>query len=462
MPMKSKRSLAVRGGIMAGAGQGVSMLMSLVTAMLLSHLLGPSDFAIYAICLSLIVALSPLSQMGINAWLISRQQTPSDREFEIALGGMLLMSLIIVFSTILALPYLEKFSKVYGIFWAAVFTVCLIPLEVIALPASTRLERALNYKKLTSITLLSQLIGQTIGLIIAYLGYGVWGPLIGWLARYAYFCLACWLEIKHFPKIVWNFLELKKMLRFGFGQTIFLTLNSGRNLLFLGLIGRWYGVDAVGIVAFTMRVAEFITPLRFVAARMIVPVLAPISDKTHLMNTGQRKASELEILITIPLIICGGFFYIFIVLPLIGFSWKDTLMVLPWILISKLLIIPHSAAISVINMKGYFGPSIIITVFGLLLEALTLRILGDAYGLEGIGASTIIIWLVVLLAHWFAVKQFSFSWNLNAQLWAWAGVCICLSFLIGLIFMVGIFMILLITWRDIIKLMNEVYSEYFK
>ena len=92
------------------------------------------------------------------------------------------------------------------------------------------------------------------------------------------------------------------MLGFGFGHTISSALNSGRSLLFLGLIGRWFGGEVVGIVGFTLRVAEFLTPFRVVAARMIVPVLAPISNKTLLMNMGQRKASELEILITVPLV----------------------------------------------------------------------------------------------------------------------------------------------------------------
>ena len=460
--MKSKHSLAIRGGVVASAGQAVSLLMSLLTAVLLSRLLGPSDFAIYAICLSLTVALSPICQMGINAWLISRQQIPSNREFEIALGGMLIISMIVVSLTVLALPFLEEFSKVYGMFLAGVFTVCLIPLEIIALPASTRLERELNYKKLTSITLSSQFIGQILGLIIAYLGCGVWGPLIGWLARSAYFCIACWMAIKHFPKVEWNFIELQKMLRFGLGQTISLTLNSGRNLLFLGLIGRWHGVDAVGIVAFSIRVAEFITPLRVVAARMIVPILAPFSDKTQVMNTGQRKAAEVEILISVPLVICGGFLYFVVVLPLIGFSWKDTLIVLPWILIGKILVIPHSAAISAINMKGHFVPTIAITMLGLIIEAITLSVLGDAYGLEGIGASTIIFWLVALMAHWFAVKKLSFSWNRHAQLWSWAGVCACLSFIFGPVFIIGILIILIITWREIRNLINEIFISYLK
>ena len=137
-------------------------------------------------------------------------KTPSNREFEIALGGMHIISMIVVSLTVLALPFLEEFSKVYGMFLAGVFTICLI--HTIALPASTRLERELNYKKLSSITLSSQFIGQILGLIIAYLGNGVWGPLIGWLARSAYFCFACWMAIKKFPRVQWNFTELKKML----------------------------------------------------------------------------------------------------------------------------------------------------------------------------------------------------------------------------------------------------------
>ena len=49
--------------------------MSLVTAVLLSRLLAPKDFAILVVCPSLTVVLLLISQMGINAWLFSREQT---------------------------------------------------------------------------------------------------------------------------------------------------------------------------------------------------------------------------------------------------------------------------------------------------------------------------------------------------------------------------------------------------
>jgi O-antigen/teichoic acid export membrane protein len=436
--------------------------MSLVTALLLSRFLGPSDFAIYAVCLSLTVALSPLSQMGINAWLMSREQTPGDQEFNIALGGMLFISTVVAVVTSCALPLIEEFSNVKGLLWAGVFTVALIPLEVLALPACTRLERDLNYQRLAGISLASQFFGQFLGIILAFLGLGVWGPLIGWLLRSAFFCIACWFAVKKFPRVQWNITVLSKMLGFGFGHTISLALNSGRSLLFLGLIGRWFGGDAVGIVGFTLRVAEFLTPFRVVAARMIVPVLAPIADKSTLMDIGQRKASELEILITVPLAVCGAVMYVFIAVPLLGIVWKDSLIVLPWILASRMLVVPHGAAISVLSMKGLFGPTILITIIGIILESFMLWLLGNTFGFEGIGGATLAFWLPALILHYVAIKQFSFTWNRCAQLWAWAGVFACLSLRLGLGLAVCALILFLMTWREVRRVACEVIVTFSK
>jgi O-antigen/teichoic acid export membrane protein len=460
--MTSRRALAIRGGGVASAGQALAVLMSLVTAVLLSRLLGPSDFAIYAVCLSLSVALSPISQMGINAWLMSREHTPRDNEFNIALGGMLAISLLVAVVTSCALPFLEEFSNVTGLLWAGIFTVALTPLEVLALPASTRLERNLSYRTVTRVSLASQFFGQFIGIILALMDFGVWGPLIGWLVRSLYFCVGCWLAIQQFPSVQWNFSALNVMLGFGLGHTISSALSSGRSLLFLGLIGRWFGGDVVGIVAFSLRVAEFCTPFRVVAGRMIVPVLAPIADKAQLMNIGQRKASELEILITVPLAVCGGALYFLVAIPLLGDAWKDTLIVLPWVLVGKMLVVPHAAAFSALNMKGHFGPTVLITMFGLVLETTVLWFLGRTYGLEGIGAATIVFWIPALMIHWVAIKQLSFAWNFYAQLWAWAGVSACLSMRFGLFFAVGFVSILLMTWREIRDVVREVIGTLFK
>jgi hypothetical protein len=66
------------------------------------------------------------------------------------------------------------------------------------------------------------------------------------------------------------------------------------------------------------------------------------------------------------------------------------------------------------------------------------------------------------MAHWFAVKKLSFSWNRHAQLWSWAGVCACLSFIFGPVFIIGTLIILIITWRQIRNLINEIFISYLK
>jgi teichuronic acid exporter len=461
--LTSRYNVAIKAGSIASLGQALALLMSLITAIILTQFLGPYDYAIYSICLSLAIAISPISQMGINAWLLSQENAPSDKEFNIALGGMLAISLVVVVLASFLLPLLEKFSNVRGIFLACLFTLALIPIEVLALPASTRLERKLNYKTITKISLMSQLLGQFLGVLLAYLNFGVWGPLIGWFVRSAYFCLACWIAVRRFPKLQWDLKVLNRMLGFGLGHTISSSINSGRTLIFLAFIGRWFGGDAVGIVGFTLKVSEFITPLRVVAGRLIIPLLATISERNNqLLNRVQQKTAELEILTTLPIVICGAALYIFVAIPNLDNSWRSSLEILPWVLISRILIVPHASAFSIINLKGYFGVTISITVFGIFLESAMLWILGNKYGFEGIGAATISFWIPFLIIHWIAIKRFSLSWNPYAQLWAWAGVFFLLSNYYGLILNIGFAIIILITWKKMRERISEVVQVFIK
>ena len=233
--------------------------------------------------------------------------------------------------------------------------------------------------------------------------------------------------------------------------------------MFLALIGRWFGGEAVGIVAFTFKVSEFLMPFRVVSGRLIVPLLAPITDnKNYRMNLIQQKASELEMLITVPLIICGLALYFFFAIPYLGTSWNKTFDVLPWVLIGRLLIVPHAASLSALNIKGFFVQTILITIFGILLETTMLWLLGKNYGLEGIGAATISFWLPFLIINWVAIKRLSFTWNFHSQLWAWAGVFFCLSINFGLGFNVGFIIVILLTWTKIRALINEIISVFFE
>lgn len=460
--MTSRRIRAIRGGGIAGIRQVLAGLMSLVTAILLSRVLGPSDFAIYSICLALTVSLAPVSRMGINAWLISRKKAPEEQHFNIALGGMLSFSIAVALAAAGALPLLEKFSNVHGLFWPGVFTVALLPFEVLSLPAMTRLERDLDYGRVMKIALLSQFFGQFSGVILAYWGLGIWGPFIGWLIRSAYTNIACWIAVRRFPRVQWNIAILGEMLRFGFGHTVSAALNSSRNLIILSVIGQWFGKDAVGVMGLAFRVAEFITPFRAVVARITVPVLAPVSDTTTLMNVAQQKASEMEILVTIPIAICGLALYSATAISFLGVSWNGSLIVLPWVLAAKILVVPHAASFSVLNVKGHFGAAIAITVLGLSFAILMIRILGSAFGLEGAAAASLAFWLPSLMLHWVARERLGFEWNYYAQLWAWAGVAACLSLRFGLVFLVIFLLILLLTWREIRAVANEVIRAFRK
>ena len=151
---------AIQGGGSIAARQIAATLISFVTAILLSRLLGPDEFAIYSLCLALTVFLAPISRMGINAWLMSQEKTPNIQVFEIALGGMLVFSISVTLLAVLGLPYLEQFSKVDHLLWPAVLTATLLPLEVLSLPAMTKLERDLDYGDVMRVELVGQFIGQ--------------------------------------------------------------------------------------------------------------------------------------------------------------------------------------------------------------------------------------------------------------------------------------------------------------
>jgi O-antigen/teichoic acid export membrane protein len=113
-------------------------------------------------------------------------------------------------------------------------------------------------------------------------------------------------------------------------------------------------------------------------------------------------------------------------------------------------------------MKGHFGPTISIMMFGLVIETTMLWLLGSAYGFEGIGAATIAFWPPALIIHWVAIKKLSFEWNRCAQLWAWAGVATCLSLRFGPIFIVGALSIFIITWREVRDVVCEVIRTFSK
>jgi len=420
---------AVKGGAFVLANQIAGMAIAAITAFLISRVMGPHTFALLALCGSMNAVAQAISRLGINAFLITRDYSPADRQYEVALSAMMGGSIITGLATISLLPVIQWIAHTSGLFWPGVATMGLLPLHVLSLPAITRLERELHYAALTRIEFVAQLFGPGIGTVLVLGGFGIWGMIIGWFVRSLLITILPWIEIGSRPQFGWDFAMARSMFKYGSQYLVSSTLDQSRHLIVLLVVGRTLGQVAVGHFEVGLRAIRLITPIRAVVARVALPAMAPITGSAQSIRAATEPIIETEVLLTIPLTLLAVYAYPVCARLILGTAWLPTISIVPWMAAGAILASPHACALSLLHLKACFRETITCNLVTLLLLAFAAYTLGRWFGLVGCAASQIAIWPSLWLREWMARRRFGSQWSRNGVKWALGGAFACFAVL---------------------------------
>lgn len=422
---------AMLGGSLVAVNHTVGAVVTVISALLLSKVLGPHFFAIYIFCSSLSGVSRIASRLGVNACLLTQSEDPKAEDYQVAMATMLGLSVVVACLVTLLLPVLGQFSRISDLFWPGVITVALLPLNVFSLPALTRLERGLKFRPVVMIELASQVLGQVVGISLAFYGWGIWGPLTGWVVRALFYGIVPWMVLGFRPRVAWDSKKAWRMVKFGSGYEVATSLGQSRSLVFLSVIGRVLGQEAVGYMGLTLGVVGLIAPFRAAAARVIIPTLSPIAHITDALRKVVNAAVETELLLSAPVTILATAVYAPSVKLLLGSTWQPTISLFPWVAAGALLASAHAASLSALHIRGFFRESIFSTCIGLAALVGAIAGLGRYGGMEGCAAAAVVIWPASWVNEWFSNRRLGTHWSKNGVAWAIGGAGVCLAWRLG-------------------------------
>ena len=408
-------------------GHVASSFLSLCGALFFSRTLGVRDFAIYALCASITGVLRVICRVGANARLLTKRSEPSRQQYDVTLALMLSASVVFGTFAVVLLPFIETISNTRGFFWPGLLTVSLVPLSVAAVPAVTRLERSLAFRRVAIIETSCQVFGLATGIGLAMIGWGIWGPLTGWVVRDVANLILSWCSVEQAPRLRWRNKLVFKILKFGVLYTSAASLNQGRTLVLLTLIGRFYGQDAVGYMALTLRAANLITPFRSSASRVMLPTLAGVTNQSeNRLNRMLSLAARTEVLLSIPIAVIATGFYEFGLTNLLGSDWMATVEYFPWVVSGVIISATHGLTLTALHSRAYFRESIISSLAICAAYAVVIKML-SVYALTPPAMCVVLAWPMLWLQDYFCLRLLAIKIDPYKMLWCAAGIAMCLA-----------------------------------
>ncbi|MGH7527654.1 MAG: lipopolysaccharide biosynthesis protein [Gemmatimonadales bacterium] len=282
-------------------GSGAIAVLKVVVLVLLTRLLTPADFGVVSAALILIGFSFTFSQMGLAPALVQRPELEPrhvSTAFLASAGSGLLFGGLVW----LVAPLVAGFFRMEQLAPVVRALAVLFPITGVSTVAEFLIQRKLRFRLLTNVEVLSYGLGYgVVGVVLAYLGWGVWALVVGQITQAvlrAVLVLRIAPPVLH-PRPTWtSFLEL---MDYGVGQSIarvaVFVANQADNLV----VGRWLGAVALGLYGRAYQLMSVPTALLGdVLDKVLFPTMARIQNDPRRLASAYLQGTTFVSLVTLP------------------------------------------------------------------------------------------------------------------------------------------------------------------
>jgi len=405
------RDRVVKGGAYLIARQGLGLIIGLVGVMLITRAIGPGNFGLYATALGIVSYINGLMGLGVNVYLIRRENEPEAHVYQHAFTLMLITGGAGIMLGIAAMPLLQQWFQNPAFISPLLIMLLTVPVTVLTGPPMARLERDLNYRDIAVIELTGQSIYFIVAAVLAYQGRGVWAPVTGYVVWQVFLLICSCVKAKLTFRLYWSTSLAKEMVGYGAGYSISMWVWQLRSLVNPLIVGRYAGPEAVGYLALTIRLVEALSFVKGVTWRMSIAVFGKLQGDAPRFKKALEEAMTLQILTVGPLLALFAYFAPWLFNTSFDGQWDDILIMYPFIALSYLvnaLFNMHSSVLYVLRRN--WNVTIFHVVHILFFAGGVLWLL-PRFGLPGYGMAEVMALLSYFVIHLQIKRLFNLSYN---------------------------------------------------
>lgn len=269
--------------------------------LVLVRLLSPRDYGLNALAGTVIGFVQIFNSLGFSQALIQKQDVTS-ADYSTAFWSTLLLGLLLCGAVFLVAPLAAFFFEeplVDPILKVAALGFVLSALGAMQL---AQLQKALAFKQIMLVELLTALFAGIASIALAMKGFGVWSLIIGGLVGQALALPVLWKMSTWKPRIVFSKRAFSELFSFGAHLTAGGIVNYLMRNIDKLIIGKVLGSTALGY--YSLAYSLMLKPLQYISAnvgRVLFPALSSIKDDLDKTRKVYLKAVHFISLITFPM-----------------------------------------------------------------------------------------------------------------------------------------------------------------
>jgi len=412
------RARILSGGTYLAVRQVLGIVLSLCGVVVITRIIGPSQYGLYVSALGICTFAQNLGQAGIGIYLIRQPGRPEEEDFWVASTVLLIFGTVSLVLLQVLIPLLSAWVRMPGLAPLLRVLALLLPVQLLSIPAMAKLEKALAYRKVASIEFVGQLIMYAVSIPLAFAHFGAWALVIGLSTQQVLLFFFAHYVSHYLPRPRWDRRRFRLMLGYSVGYSSSTWIWQARSLVNPLIVGKLLGAEAAGYVGITIRVVELLTFIKSVTWRVALSGLARIQDDRGRLLNAIREGMRLQILLTAPPLVAFSWIGVWMFPRLFGTQWQPVAVLFPFIAVGSLVNAVfnlHSSALYV--LKYNLDVSMFHTVHILLFTASSWILVGRL-GVTGYGWAELVALFGYTMIHWRLTKRVGTPQYGIALVWA--------------------------------------------
>lgn len=369
MQQESLKNKAIKGTVWSAVDNIVQYGVSFVVSIVLARLLTPDDYGLIGIILIFTAICNAIINSGFSAALI-RKKNITENDYNTAFIVNIVLSFILYVVLCLGAPLIADFfcrEELTLLTRVSSFSMIIGGLAIVQ---QTRLTKRIDFKTQTKISLISSVISGLIGIVMAYLGYGVWALVVQGLSSQTLRTAMLWFYNKWMPTLTFSRNSFRELFGFGWKMMVSSVLDSFWTQLYQVVVGKFYSPATLGQYTRAKQFSQiFSSNLTTVIQRVTYPVLSDIQDEKERLIIAYRKIIKTTMFITFALMFSLGAVSEPFIYCLIGEKWHEASTYLPLICFVGAFYPLHAINLNMLQVQGrsdlFLGLEIVKKIIGL-------------------------------------------------------------------------------------------------
>ncbi|MFD2245448.1 lipopolysaccharide biosynthesis protein [Pontibacter ruber] len=368
---KDLASKAVNGLKWGTAATIANAVMQIGYTSVMARLLAPEAFGLVAISAVIVRFGYYFANLGLNKAVVQKEDLTQEH-IRAAFTSSFLLGLFFTVLTWLLGPYAAQLFKNPEAAPVVQVMGLAFLISGASATASSLLERNMQFKVISILETASYVVSYLgIGVLLAYLDYGVWSLVLASLAQLALVSIGSYAVVRHNIVLIFKWEAYRSLLEYGSKMSVISFLEFLSSELPTILIGRTLGSHKLGIYN---RAYMLVNLPMYMLTRTLVKVVFPSFSKMQSDNErlGKVYLSSITLLAAVVIPVCLGLMVAApeVIYLLLGPQWTESVPVLQVLCLAiPLSFITMFAGIvcdakAVLNMKILLNVSFILIIIG--------------------------------------------------------------------------------------------------